>query len=773
MNVQKIIKKGAKHFHKLSFEMKILVGLLLYILFIIEAALSLIKRGAATLTRYTVIIRKSLNTIYHKVFLRPLFSSLLQRISTLRFQQAPALSKQRRQRAVTRQQGRSRGRRTLLLLSFQTKVKYFLFGTTFSTLFIFLPLLALIFLQDLPNPTELTSRQIPQTTKIFDRNGILLAEVYSAQNRTLVSLGDIPQYLQQATLAIEDKNFYKHPGFDIASIVRAARENLSGKPIQGGSTITQQLIKSSMLTNKKSISRKVRELILAFWAERIYTKPQILEMYFNQVPYGGTAWGIEAASEVYFGKPVKKLTLSESAFLAGLTSAPSIYSPFGEYPKLWKKRQEEVLGRMVSLGYISQKQAESAAKESLRFKKQQVAYHAPHFVEYIKNILIKTYGLAMVEKGGLQVITTLDLKLQSNVQKIVAEEVTNAQYLNLTNGATVVTDPRNGDILAMVGSKDFSDPNGGNVNIATSYRQPGSTVKIITYSAALSNGFTAASILDDTPQTFGVNGSRPYAPVNYDGRYFGKVPLRFALANSLNLPAVKILNQIGVPTMVSLAREMGIETWDNTMQYGLSVTLGGAEVTMLDMATANGVLANQGVKITLNPLRKITDGQNQVLEEKKTNTGYRVLNRGVAFIVSDILADNQTRTAAFGPNSPLTIPGHTVSVKTGTTDNKRDNWTIGYTNNFVVVVWVGNNDNSPMSQSLASGITGAAPIWNRVMTQLLKNFPEMVSTPPTEITQRLCFGRKEYFLKGTEQQVRCSNSPLAPSLYYSVDNQRH
>jgi 1A family penicillin-binding protein len=645
--------------------------------------------------------------------------------------------------------------RTSSPLTAFVKLKYFSFGVAFSFIFLFVPLAVGIFLLDLPNPQSLSLRQIPQTSKIYDRHGKLLYQIYANQNRTLITLADVPKHMQQATLAIEDKNFYDHPGFDITSIIRAVRENVSGRSFQGGSTITQQLIKSSMLTPEKSFVRKTKEIVLAFWAERIYTKDQILEMYFNQVPYGGTAWGVEAAAEVYFGKKIQDITLAESAFLAGITAAPSSYSPYGPDQTLWKKRQREVLKRMVALGYISKRQAADAEKRTLAFQSPQVAIHAPHFVEYVKNQLIQRYGLAMVERGGLSVRTTLDLKAQEMAEKVVAEEVANAAYLNLTNGAAVVTDPKTGDILAMVGSKDFSDPNGGKVNLATSHRQPGSSIKPVTYAAAMQNGFTAATVMDDSPITYTFANSSPYAPVNYDGRFLGKMSLRMALANSRNTTAVKTLHHIGIPSMVTLAKQMGIRSWSDTSQYGLSITLGGAEVTMLDMATVYGTFANLGRRVDLDPVLKITDGKGAILQEKRDNPGRRVLDSGIAFIISDILADNQARTVEFGANSPLLIPGHTVSVKTGTTDYKRDNWTVGYTNKYVVTVWVGNNDNTPMSQALASGITGAAPIWHRIMAQLLEQNKEQPYPLPANVISLSCLGRNEYFVKGTEQTTLC------------------
>jgi len=645
------------------------------------------------------------------------------------------------------------------------KIKYFFIGSIFSLLFFFIPLIIVIFLQELPSPKQLSFREAPLTTKIFDRNGILLYQIYAQQNRSLVSLSSIPKYLQEATIAIEDKNFYKNSGVDITAIVRAAITNISGKPLQGGSTITQQLIKSTLLTPEISIERKIKEIILAFWADSIYTKDQILEMYFNQVPYGGTAWGIEAAANVYFGKQSKDLDLAQSAFLAGLTKAPTTYSPYAESSDLWKSRQKEVLTKMEQLKYINSKEKNDALREELVFLDLQTPIYAPHFVMYVKDWLIKKYGLGMVEKGGLQVKTSLDLKTQDMVQKTVTSIVEKNAYLNLTNGASLVTNPKNGDILAMVGSKDYSNVNSGNFNVTTALRQPGSSIKVVTYSAALSQGFTAATIIDDSPVSFASPNSAPYSPVNYDGLFHGKMSLRIALANSINIPAIKTLSKIGIQNMITLAKKMGITTWNNPENYGLAITLGAGEVKMTDMATVYGVLANGGEKVNLNPILKLTDSQGNVLEEKKDTTLEKIplIDPGVAFIVSDILADNKARAMEFGTNSPLNIPNHYVSVKTGTSDNKRDNWTIGYTPDFVVATWVGNNDNSPMSQSLASGITGAAPIWHTIMLNLLSNSSSRTIFIPPNVIQKDCIGRKEYFIKGTESLVNCNYIPATPT----------
>lgn len=652
---------------------------------------------------------------------------------------------------------------TVLPLPFLVKLKYFTAGGIFSFIVIFIPLLFVLFLQDLPSPYELTFQQVPLTTKIYDRNGTLLYQIYALQNRTLVSLDAIPKELQDASIAIEDKTFYSHPGFDLSAIIRSTYANLSGNELQGGSTITQQLIKSALLTPETSLVRKVKEVILAFWTERIYTKKQILEMYFNRISYGGTAWGVEAAADVYFGKHVNDLDLAESAFLAGMPKAPTIYSPFGSTPTVWKKRQKEVLKRMAELGYITREREKETLNEELHFQTPQIPLYAPHFVMYVRDLLVKKYGLPTVERGGLNVVTSLDLKLQEDAQKIVREEVENDASLNLTNGAALVTTPANGDIVAMVGSKDFSEDISGNVNVTTSFRQPGSSIKIVTYGAALSHGFTAASILDDSPITYASSGGPSYSPVNYDGRFHGRVPLRLAFANSFNIPAVKTLNQVGIPTFVALGKSMGVKSWNDPSRYGLSITLGGVEVTMVDIATVYGTVANSGERVDLWPILKVTDAKGNVLEEKKDIPKTRVLDEGVAFILSSILADNKARAWEFGSNSPLAIPGKTVSVKTGTSDNKRDNWTIGYTPSHLVAVWVGNNDNSPMSQQLASGITGAAPIWNKIMSRLLAKGPNEKPKMPYDVIEKTCLGKPEYFIRGTENSVNCAPFPI-PSL---------
>ncbi len=618
--------------------------------------------------------------------------------------------------------------------------------------------------RDLPSPKQLETRQIPQTTRIYDRNGKILFNVYEDQNRTIVPLSAVPDNLKNATIATEDKDFYKHRGFDIYGIIRAARATIFQGNVQGGSTITQQLVKSVFLSPERTVSRKLKELYLAFRVETAFSKDKILEMYLNQVPYGGTAWGVSAAAQQYFGKDLKDLDLSESALLAGLPAAPTYYSPFGQNPKRALERQKFVLQRMYEEHYITKAEEEKAAAEDLKFRSSAVDIKAPHFVMYVRDLLSQKYGDAVATHGGLKVTTTLDLDVEASAEAAVAKNVEAVKYLDVSNGAALVTKPATGEILAMVGSKDFFDTTiDGNVNVTIANRQPGSSIKPINYATALSKKLiTPATVIMDVPTTFGVAGTKPYSPVNYDGQFHGAVQVRFALANSYNIPAVKVLAISGVEDMISVAREMGITTFTDPSRYGLSLTLGGGEVKMTDMATAFGVFANEGVRQDLNPILKVEDANGRTLEEFKPKAGKRVLSKEVSFLISSILSDNGARSAAFGTNSGLTIAGKTVAVKTGTTDDKRDNWTIGYTPSFLVVTWVGNNDNHPMSQYLASGITGAAPIWHDIMQSLLKDkVNESFKVPSGVVGTQICTftggpvtdgcpSRFEYFLTGTQ-----------------------
>lgn len=628
----------------------------------------------------------------------------------------------------------------------------FFLGSLSTIIFIAIPLIAYLWLRSLPNPTLLTVRDLDVTTKVFDRDGALLYEIYADQNRTPLALSEIPKYVIQATIAIEDKNFYSHQGFSLSGIARAARETMLKGRVQGGSTITQQLIKSALLTPEVNISRKIKEVILAFWAERLYTKNQLLEMYLNQVPYGGTAWGIESAAQTYFGKSAKSLTLAEASLLAGLPAAPSEYSPFGTHIDRAFSRQGEVLRRMVEDRYITEAQAREALAQEIHFARARIGIRAPHFVMYVKELLERRYGPRLVERGGLRIKTSLDLSVQERVEEIVNTNITKLASLRVGNGAAIVTNPKTGEILAMVGSRDYFDTSReGNVNVTVALRQPGSSIKVVTYAAAMEKGFTAASILDDSPVSYPQIGAPPYTPVNYDSKFHGFVPLRYALGNSYNIPAIRTIAAIGVPAVIEKGRAMGVTSWIDESRYGLALTLGGGEVTMLDMASVFGTLANVGTRMDLLPITEVSDYTGKILEKNKSIEHKEAVKPEVAWIIGNILSDNNARSQAFGPNSLLVVPGKTVSVKTGTSNDKRDNWTIGYTPSLMTAVWVGNNNNAPMDPYLTSGVTGAAPIWHDIMVEILKDRADEALPRPDGVVSVPCYyGRPEYFIIGTQ-----------------------
>jgi len=677
---------------------------------------------------------------------------------------------------------------------FRTDRKYWWKKTTKRLRFIGVPLIVCILLfwffilRDLPAPSKLGRYDIPLSTKIYDRNGELLYEVFSDENRTLITLDQIPENLKNATVAIEDKEFYRHGGVNpIGGMLRAVKSSIEKQRLEGGSTITQQLIKSALLTPERTIQRKVKEIILATWAELIYSKDEILEMYLNQVPYGGTAWGIHSAANKYFDKEPKDLTLAESALLAGLPQSPTSYSPFGAYPELAIARQHAVLRRMAEDGYITNEEAEAAKLEDLKYASPSATLKAPHFVLYVKDLLVKKYGEKEVEQGGFKVTTTLDYGIQEQAEKAVYDEITKLSKLRVGNGAAVVTRPPTGEILAMVGSYDYFKEGWGNVNVTLAHRQPGSSIKPINYAIAIDNRkITPASVFWDTPICFKVAGQAPYCPKNYDNSFHGPVQTRFALGNSYNIPAVKTLAINTLPTMVASASAFGLDTIKDPDQYGLSLTLGGGEVTMLDMAEAFSTFANAGKRRDLTAILRIEDKNGKVLEEFTDSNltknvtenleqasnllidGPEVISAETAFLISHMLLDNNARSAAFGASSQLNIPGRqAVSVKTGTTNDLRDNWTIGYTPNFLVATWVGNNDNSPMS-AVASGVSGASPIWNKIMREVLKNQKDLWPRQPDGVVGRtICMPsgfipssegacpntRFEYFIRGTEPTI--------------------
>lgn len=577
---------------------------------------------------------------------------------------------------------------------------------------------------DMPLPTKLSEEGVPISTKIFDRNGNLLYEIYADKRSTPIEISRLPVYVKQATISIEDKDFYKHYGVSITGISRAIYKTIFKGKLEGGSTLTQQLVKNTLLTPERTIKRKIREFVLTLIVESIYNKDQILQLYLNQIPYGSTAYGIGAASELYFGKSAYDLSLAEAALLAGLPAAPSTYSPFGAHPEYAKERQRLVLQRMVEDKYISQEDAKKAEEEPLTYSKQK-GLLAPHFSLWVRQILSEEYGEETVERGGLRVTTTLDLELQNFAQDAVATEVAKLKKYSVGNGAALVVRPKSGEVLAMVGSKDYdATDEDGKVNIIFANRQPGSSIKPINYALAIQDKkITASTVLADIPTCFKVAGQKEYCPRNYDGQYRGAIQARYALANSLNVPAVRVLALNGIDNFINFANKLGISSFKDPNNYGLSLTLGGGEVKPFEMATAFTVLANSGIRQDLNPIIKIEDWRGNVLKENNFQemelSGERVVDSDVAYIVSHILSDNGSRSMVFGESSYLNVKGHSeVSVKTGTTNDFKDNWTIGYTPHILVLTWVGNNDNTPM-RGAVSGVSGASPIWNKIIKYAL------------------------------------------------------
>ena len=637
--------------------------------------------------------------------------------------------------------------------------KPFFVKKRYVIIFIFVGLLVAgywLLIKDLPSPSELTTRQVDVSTKIYDRNGILLYTIYKDQNRTPVKLSQIPENVKLATLAAEDAEFYQHQGFSIKGILRATAKNISEGKIEGGSTITQQLVKNALLSSEKTYIRKLRELILSVGVEMNYSKDEILEMYLNEVSYAGTVYGIQEASIHYFGKNVDRLTLAEAALIAGLPQSPTRYSPFGNNPDLTFSKQREVLHLMKVNKFITDEEEEQAKLQRVTFAPNKQNILAPHFVMYIREKLIDQFGEEVVQKGGLTVTTTLDINIQALAEKVAKEEIQKLKSLNVGNTGIVILNPKNNEILAMVGSVDyFNTEKGGNVNVTTRLRQPGSSIKVINYIQALTEGLTLSSIIDDSPITFKVSGQPPYSPKNYDGTYKGKITVRQALAQSRNIPAVKILASYGVNKMIDLGERMGITTWQDRSRFGLSLTLGGGETKLLELAKVYSVIANGGVKNDIVDITEIKNSNGKTLFDiKKTKTNSeQVIDSRIAYLLIDTLKDNVARSPAFGTNSMLVVPNHPeVAVKTGTSNDLKDNLTIGFNQDFLTAVWVGNNDGSPMSR-IASGITGAAPIWNKIMRALINDEPAKEWSIPEGLVLKDCYSRKEWFLE--ERQLSC------------------
>ncbi len=587
---------------------------------------------------------------------------------------------------------------------------------------------------EIPSLDTIEARKVSQSTKIYDSTGkILLYDVFQNTKRTIVPFDDISQYIKDATISIEDKNFYSHHGIQPLSMLRAILVDLKTLSFsQGASTITQQVVKNSILTGDKTPTRKLKELVLSLKLEKVLTKEEIFSMYLNEIPYGGSIYGVEEASLAFFGKDAKDLTLAESAYLAALPKAPSYYSPYGKHKTDLDARKNVVLAEMLKDGRIDKKQYDDTKKEVVEFLPNTgLGIKAPHFVMFVKDYLEKKYGSDVLEAGGLKVITTLNYDLESRAEAVAKQyALSNKENFNGSNDAFVAIDPKTGAILTMVGSRDYFDTEiDGNFNVTTAHRQPGSTFKPFVYAEAFVKGYTPETVLFDLPTQFAgkcapdntTSEDGCYSPGNYDDKFRGPMTLRDALAQSINVPSVKALYLAGIQDSLDLATNMGIQSLGNANQYGLTLVLGGGEVSLLDMASAYGVFATEGIRNPYTPISKVTDKKGNVLEEM-TSRPEQVLDAEIARKISDILDDNIARTPLYGANSVIYFPGRDVAVKTGTTNDYRDAWIIGYTPSIVVGTWAGNNDNTPMAKKVSGLIV--APMWRVFMDDVLKTVPD-------------------------------------------------
>lgn len=589
----------------------------------------------------------------------------------------------------------------------------------------------------LPDFNNFENRNIINSTKIYDRTGkIVLYNIHDNVRRTAVPITEINPFIKQATISIEDAHFYEHYGFRPTSFIRAALANVTtGGYSQGGSTIDQQVIKNALLTREKTISRKLKEILLSIKLDKELPKDTILQIYLNESPYGGTIYGVEEASLTYFNKKAKDVTLTEAAYLAALPQAPTYYSPYGKHRDALEKRKNLVLERMYELGYITKEVKNNSQKEQVAFEKDlSNSGKALHFVMYIREYLEEKYGTDVVQNGGLKVITTIDYDLQKNFEDIVKEgALANEKKFKASNSALVAIDPKTGQILSMVGSRDFFDTKiPGQFNITTASRQPGSSFKPIVYAAAMKIGYTPETVLFDVPTQFsslcdaygnpnkGVKDTACYMPENYDGLFRGPVTLREALAQSLNIPAVKVLYLTGLSTAITLAQNMGLSTINDPNRYGLSLVLGGGEVTLLELTNAYGVFANNGVYHRQQGILEVRDRDDSILE-KFSPVEKEVLPETVTTLISSMLSDNVARTPTYGADSALYFKNRPVAVKTGTTNDYKDVWVIGYTPSIVIGMWAGNNDNTPIDKRTAGFVL--APVWRKTMDKAIGNTP--------------------------------------------------
>ncbi len=602
-----------------------------------------------------------------------------------------------------------------------------------------------------PDPESIVSRQIKESTKIYDRTGtIVLYDIYDEERRTVVDFAHISDSIKKATLATEDSRFYEHKGFDLRGIARSLLNNIEqGFGSGGGSTLTQQLVGNALVGRQKNLTRKVQELILAIEVEQRYTKDQIFEMYLNQVPYGDNAYGVEAASQTYFGVPAAELSVAQGALLASLVQRPSYYSPYGTHLDELLGRKDYVLGRMRDLGYISDDAHQSAKNEQLVFKEKSSILAAPHFVLMARDYVTQKYGKDIVSSGGFKIITTLDADLQKKAEELVAKYAKiNKEKYKASNASLTAIDPKTGEVRALVGSANYFDiENEGNFNVALAQRQPGSAFKPFAYAAAFANGYTDSTILwdvktefnplcaPDASQTRTTSGQACYHPKNYSNTYSGPVTMRQSIARSLNTTSVKTLYLAGVDTVIDLATRMGITTLTDRSRFGLSLVLGGAEVRPIDLVSAYGVFANDGIRVPWGFIQKIELNNGSVLEER-IPAPERVLGAQTARLMNDVLSDNNARASVFGVNNSLYLPGRDVAAKTGTTQENRDAWVVGYTPSLSVGVWVGNNRNQSMTAA-GAGISAAGPLWNAFMSAALSGTsPEYFTSPDPVSTSK-------------------------------------
>jgi len=680
-------------------------------------------------------------------------------------------------------------------------LKTFFGGVLFLILIVFL--LFFYYGKDLPRPEKFTERKLSQSTKIYDREGkTLLYEIFKEEKREYVSLDLIPEHLKWATIVAEDATFYQHLGLNFKAILRAILVDLKlKKPIQGGSTISQQLIRATFLTREKTLERKIKEIILTLELERKYSKNQILEWYLNQVPFGANTYGIESASQTYFEKSAKDLTLEESAILAATIRAPSFYSPWGENKEELLERKDYILDRMEKLGYITKEETNKAKETEINFSETPYPIIAPHFSLYIKDWLIKKYGEDFLAKEGLKVYTTLDRELQEIARVSVIEGVKRNEKSKAFNAALVAIDPQSGQVLALVGSKDwFAKPFPENcqpgincqfdpkVNIAFAERQPGSAFKPFVYATAFKLGYTPKTVLWDVKTEFNPNcsseanqendiyGLECYHPENYDNKFRGLVTLKEALAQSINVPSVKLLYLAGVENSIKLAKELGISTLNPSRYYGLSLVLGGGEVKLIDMVSAYGVFATEGFRTNPVFVLKIEDSEGNIIYESKQYPE-RVLSTQIARQINDILSDNIARTPMFGSRSNLYFEGFDVAAKTGTSQDFKDAWTIGYTPFISVGVWVGNSDNSPMERKPGAAL--AAPIFHSFLENVLSRYPKEKFEKPEDVLigKEVLDGKFDeknphsilYYVEKNNPQGNPPEDPTTDPLYYNFE----